>query len=364
MLASFSLLKGVPRARFYLFFILALNLFAMSGCGLLKPSRKVEVSPLLTPLEQADTAALLAEINRMAAVNSLRGKIDIQFQDTSFAESGIAEKYRLADGSVTVQRPGQIYLVVQAPLVGTKIAEMTSDGVHFRVAVLQGDERIRRFARGTNDAVYPPLEMDGAGKRGGRGDGKNRKALSEQQTANVFSNLRPQHLTDALLIAPVKARPDLLYARSEFYAEEPDIRPRAKRGARIVRGYYFLDELTPSASGQARLLRRFWFDRVGRIRLARLQTFDQTGALLADASYGETKELKAEGGAPVLLPVRVEVTRPQDHYKLSVAYQVPEDVVVNGTYPPEIFVLANKTQLPEIDLDERAKQQQRTTGKP
>jgi len=68
---------------------------------------------LLTPLQNATTEQLVAEVNRLAAIKSIRGKVDLQFQDTSFAESGIAEKYRTADGTVTVQRPGQILLVIQ-----------------------------------------------------------------------------------------------------------------------------------------------------------------------------------------------------------------------------------------------------------
>ena len=84
--------------------------------------------PLLGPLADATTSDLSAEVNRYASVRSIRGKIDIQIEDTSFAESGLAEKYRTADGTVYLQRPGQIYLKIQAPFVGTNIAEMTSDG--------------------------------------------------------------------------------------------------------------------------------------------------------------------------------------------------------------------------------------------
>lgn len=136
MLDSF-LLRPKPLSRFAMIFICAVVLFTSSGCnGLFGVKRKVEVPSLLTPLAEAGTAQLIADINRAAAVRSIRGKIDIQFQDSSFAESGIAEKYRTADGTVYLQRPGQIYLKIQAPFVGTNIAEMTSDGERFRVAVL------------------------------------------------------------------------------------------------------------------------------------------------------------------------------------------------------------------------------------
>jgi hypothetical protein len=285
-------------------------------------------------------------------VRSIRGKVDIEFQDTSFAESGVAEKYRTADGTLILQRPGQISLRIQAPFVGTNIAEMTSDGAQFRVAVLQGDEKYRRFVRGTNKAIYPKMPAENGAGKDGSGDKKS-KGPSEKRTVSVLSNLRPQHFTDALLIRSIVSREEsgYVYSQSEFYAEEDDTRPRGKKGGRVVRGYFLLDELAPGGDGGVRLTRRFWFDRVGGIRLARLQTFDPNGTLITDVQYGEQKKFGEAG--TVQLPVRVELTRPQDGYKLRLTYQSPEVVVMDRQYDPEIFQLENKWQLPEVDLDKR-----------
>ena len=324
---------------------------AASGC-VFSVKRQVAVPQLLTPLVEADMVRLIAEVNRVATVRSLRGKVDIQFLDTSFAECGIAEKYRTADGTFTLQRPGQVYLVIQAPFVGTSIAEMTSDGDRFRVAVLQGEERFRRFVRGTNSAIYPKLETNG-GQGGKCGDGGGKKnAMNVQRAVGALSGLRPQHFTDALLVRPIaQADPSLLYARSEAFVEEPDSRAGAKNNARAVRGYYILDELVPEGEGRARPVRRFWFDRYGNLRLSRLQTFDQSGQLTTDIVYKEPKNF-GEGGRYVL-PSLVELTRPQDHYSLRISYQSPEAVKVDQEYNKSIFLLENKWQLPEVDLDAR-----------
>jgi hypothetical protein len=355
MFSSFPLQKR-PVARPARLLILALGLLVMSGCtSLFGVKRTVTVTPLLGPLSDASTTQLISEANRMAAVRSIRGKIDIQIQDTSFAESGVAEKYRTADGTVYLQRPGKIYLKIEAPFVGTNIAEMTSDGEHFRVAVLQGDEKYKRFVRGTNNAVYPKLEMD----EPRQGDKKN-KGKNGERTVSALSNLRPQHFTDALLIRPIQPRDatGMVYAQSEFYQEEPDTRPRAKKNERVVRGYFLLDELAPGGETGARMVRRFWFDRVGGIRLARLQTFNEAGTLDSDVSYNDPKNFGENGR--LVMPSRVELTRPHDRYKLSISYQSPEAVVFDREYPPNIFLLENKWQLPEVDLDEREKQR---TGK-
>ncbi|HEX8775747.1 MAG TPA: hypothetical protein VF735_19400 [Pyrinomonadaceae bacterium] len=353
MLNSFPVQRNAL-SRLPVILLSVLLLLCTSGCkGLFGVSRTVGVPPLLTPLANASAAQLIDEINARATVRSIRGKVDIQFQDTSFAESGIAEKYRTADGTLFLQRPGQIYLKIQAPFVGTNIAEMTSDGEHFRVAVLQGDEKYRRFVRGTNNATYPKLEMDEPAAD--RNNNSRSKTISEQRARSALSNLRPQHLTDALLIRPIPARTDsgLVYAQSEFYQEEADT-TKASRGrtpGRVVRGYYLLDELSPGGPTGARLLRRFWFDRVGTVKLARLQTFDNSGALITDVTYTESKNFGESGS--VMMSSRVEITRPQDRYKLSVTYQSPEAVVIDREIPADVFTLENKWQLPELDLDAR-----------
>ena len=319
--------------------------------------KKIQVAPLLTPLADADTALLISEVKRLGAVHSIKGKVDIVFEDTSFAEAGIAEKYKQADGQIILQRPGNIYLVIQVPFIAKDIAQMTSNGESFRVAVLQGDEKYRRFAKGTNSAVYEKMDMDGKPA----GDDKPVKVMNAKEAVNALSNLRPQHLTEALLVSGIDtAQGGLTYVRSEFFQEEPDNRAQAKAGLRVVRGYYLLEEFSQPTSGEARLLRRFWFDRVAGIRLARVQSFDNQGLLITDVAYSDEKPFGET--AQVRLPSRIEITRPHDHYKLSIAYQSPADAEIDREFQPEVFILENRWQLPELDLD--ARQRNKTSPAP
>jgi len=316
-------------------------IFFAPGCSLVH--KQVETEKLLTPLSEAGTADLISAVNRLVGVRSIRGRVDIQFEDTSFATSGIADKYRTADGSITIERPGKVYLAIQGPLA-IDIAQMTSDGEHFRIAILRGDEKYRRFVKGTNNAVYPKLDMDGAPDASA-----DKKATSEARTVNALSNLRPQHLTAALLVSPIDAHAGgVLYAQSEFFESEKDP-TRSDSSKRVVRGYYLLDELQAGADNSARLLRRFWFDRVGGLRLARLQSFDEKGVLVNDVTYGPLTRFGAEG--TVQMPAKISLTRPQDHYKITITYQAPESLVLDHEYPAEAFVLTNSRNLPEVDLD-------------
>jgi hypothetical protein len=346
-MSNSTLAQSRPISRLPLLLILISAAIFAGGC---RTHQKVQVPQLLTPLSEADTPRLISEVNRLAAVRSIHGKVDIIFEDTSFAEAGIAEKYRQADGQITVQRTGNIYLIIQVPFIAKDIAQMTSNGESFRVAVLQGEDKYRRFVKGSNNAVYEKLEMDG--KSAGT-EKRQKGTLNEKQTVSALSNLRPQHLTEALMVSPIPdpGQSGLAYARSEFYQEESDSRTRAKTGARVVRGYYLLEEFSQPRTGEAHLLRRFWFDRVKGIRLARLQSFDEHGLLITDVSYWDEKPFGE--AAQVRLPSRIEITRPHDHYKLSIAYQDPPTVDIDKEFRPEAFVLENHWQLPEVDLDAR-----------
>jgi hypothetical protein len=328
--------------------ILLLN----SGCGLLGTKRKITVPQLLQPLTVANKDRLIQEVNRLSTVRSIHGKVDIQFEDTSFASSGIADQYRLVDGTITLQRPGKIYLVIQFTFVD--IAQMASDGQHFSVAVLKGDERYKRFVKGTNNATYAKLQTAEENHTNADDDKqKQAEKRKEKETVSALSNLRPQHLTDAFMIPPVESTGGSIYVQTEFFQEEADTRRQAKKGDRVMRGYYLLEELSHPQGNDARLMRRFWFDRVGGLRLARVQTYDDKGALITDVSYANEKAIGS--GPTAVLPSRIEITRPQDQYKLNITYQDVASVDLNREYNPKAFVLENRWQLPEVDLDAQNK---------
>lgn len=323
----------------------------LSGCGLFRTKTRIVVPQPLTPLVDADMPQMFGEINRLGAVRTLNGRVDIQFLDTSYAECGLADKYRTADGRLVVQRPGQVYLIVQVPVVGTKVAEMSSTGERFWAAVYQGNEKYRRFVTGSNAAVYEKVDPGTAGASlDCKAGGKRQEEAMQRATVSAISSLRPQHLTDAVLVPPVSFDDTKhVYAQAETYEEEADTRPGAKKGARVVRGYYVLSEMELVAQNRARVTRRFWFDRVGTLRLARVQIYGERGQLITDVVYSNQQPFGEDGR--LRLPAQVELTRPQDHYSIRLAFQDPGAVRVDQPYDAEIFVLKNGSNLPEVNLD-------------
>jgi hypothetical protein len=94
------------------------------------------------------------------------------------------------------------------------------------------------------------------------------KLNSDAQSVSVLTNLRPQHLTEALLIRPIDPlSKSVMYAQSEFFQSERDP-TKSEASERIVRGYYLLEELQPTSAGVAKLLGRFWFDRINGNRVS------------------------------------------------------------------------------------------------
>jgi len=339
--------KSIPQ-------LLLISLFALFLSGCIKPSDKVERAKLLKT-ENAAQSELLGEINRFAAVKSMRAKMDWKFEDNSYAEVGLAEKYKTADGEVVVQRPANILLKIQIPIIKTDVVQMTSDGSKFRVAILEDGAggKYKKFVSGTNEADYSALQEQV------KNLDLNGKAM--QQNVNAFSNLRPQHFTDAILVRPVDTENNA-YVQSTILEEEEDVAKAKKSPLRkVLRGYYLLDELKKNADGSLQIQRRFWFDRVGGIRLARQQIFDAKGEIDSDITYGNTGSL-TESGEYANLPLQIVVTRPKEKYKMSLTYQSPTSVTIGKSYPATAFVLENTWGLQELDLDKKLSEAKNRSG--
>lgn len=320
-------------------FVIAGSVFA-GGCITVK---KESPTPTLLKTETAEIKQLQDEVERYARVTSMRARMYLKFEDNSFAQFGSKEVYREADGEIVVQRPASILMKVQVPVIKSDVAQMTSDGEKFRVAILQdgGTGKYKKFVMGTNNADYSKLQ-EGL-------DTVNGDAVVAKQV-NAFANLRPQHFTDAMLVRPIDA--NNLYTHSTtFQIEEDETQNKKSPIRKVARGYYLLDEFVRGENGTMTISRRFWFDRVGKIRLARQQIFDAQGEISSDIVYGREGDLTATG--EYKMPLEIVVTRPQEQYSMRLRYQTPETVAIGQSYPPAAFVLENSWALEVLDLDKK-----------
>ncbi|MDM7921770.1 MAG: hypothetical protein QUS14_05670, partial [Pyrinomonadaceae bacterium] len=209
-----------------------------------------------------------------------------------------------------------------------------------------GSGKYKKFVMGTNLADYSKLQQELSEPNGD---------AAIKQNVNAFANLRPQHFTDALLVRSTDTAK--FYTMSTIFQIEEDLTQAKKSPLRVVnRGYYLLDEYARGENDTLVISRRFWFDRVGGIRLARQQIFDDAGEIESDITYGREGNLTTTGEYN-RLPLQIIVTRPQERYAMRLTYKVPEDVVIGQTYPATAFVLKNSWELEEVDLDKKLQEQ-------
>jgi hypothetical protein len=109
----------------------------------------------------------------------------------------------------------------------------------------------------------------------------------------------------------------------------------------MVRGYYLLDELQTQGDGSARLLRRFWFNRVNAVQFARIQTFDDDGVLTTDIVYSDFKPVRR---TEHYAAAKISLTRPQDHYEISLTLPITRVCGSDKEYQPEVFRTGKQDQ--------------------
>ncbi|REJ79398.1 MAG: hypothetical protein DWQ47_01265 [Acidobacteria bacterium] len=328
-------------------FALLLAAAAVFLAGCISPKDKIEQATLLESAD-ATEAELVSQIDNISKVDSMHAKVYLKFEDNSFAELGIAEKYKTAGGEITVQRPSNIRLKVEVPIVGTDVAQMASDGKSFQVAVLQdgGSGKYKKFVIGSNSADYSALQE--------QVDDLSNGSSEMKKNVNAFSNLRPQHFTEAMLVRPVDTS-SYFYTLSTILQEEFDINAKKKSPLRwVLRGYYLYDEYQRGDDNSLSIKRRFWFDRVGGVRLARLQIFDGSGEIESDIIYGAEGALTESG--TFVLPLQVELTRPKEKYKMRLTYQTPKKVIIGNEFPTKAFTLENVWGLEVLDLDKELRE--------
>jgi hypothetical protein len=303
----------------------------LSSCKSLVKVSDTTIPRLLTPTIEADFNQLTAQLKPFTEFKTLRAsQVEMRF-----IEAEIQERIRFdAGASLVLQRPDKIRLVVQAPAIRTKVAEMVSVDNHFKVAVYYPDDK-RHFLLGTNDADYSHLR----GKLGKEGQ-------------SPLVNARPFHFTEALLMRPLRlGEAGYAYSLEEALQEEADSRKGAKSGARVWHSFYVIAELELLGE-QARVRRKFWFDRTNQLRLTRQQMFDERSGLATEIHYSAYQKLSAE--SQDLWPSVVLVARPRDGYAARLTFN-SEKFELNPELPELAFVLENNDKLPETDLDKKEK---------
>jgi hypothetical protein len=260
---------------------------AAGGCSV---SKKTAVAPADKPLpaQTATKDELVARYNKQAsAITSINASVSLKLTAGS-AYSGVIEQYHEVNAFILAQKPADIRMIGQAPVVGKNIFDMVSDGTTFSV-----------FIPSKNKFITGPSNF-------------------ERKADKPIENLRPQHLVDALLWAPIPEHAPVLI--------EEEI-SGAKR-------FYVLTVVRPGGHGGVvmgwEIAHRIYFDRAD-LSVARIETFGSEGALESDATYSGSI-----AAADSTYPTQIVVSRPEEDYKLQIDVK---KVTANETVSADKFVL-------------------------
>jgi hypothetical protein len=286
-----------------------------------------QIPPALRPVAKDATREELLD-----AYNAIARKLKtlvatVELKPTAGSKySGVIDEYHEVKAFLLAERPSEIRVIGQAPVIGKTVFDMASDGDTFRVSIPTKN----KFLVGT--------------------------VASERNSSKPIENLRPQHLLDALLWPPI--RKEEAVTMTEFNDEK---------------GRYYV--LTVLRGGyQLEVLREIWFDR-SNLQVARIQTFGPKGILLSDASFADWQPVDnpaagqtnapataaAASQAITSFPRSIHIERPHDDYTLDM--QVTK-MAVNGEIPPDGFKLEQPAGSELVRVGEGAEIKPATEGKP
>jgi outer membrane lipoprotein-sorting protein len=274
------------------------------ACSGSKIKKTTTLSPNSKPVvRDATREELLDKYNEIArAVKSVNATVELK-PTAGSKYSGVIEEYHEVKAFLLAQRPASIRMIGQAPVVGTTVFDMASDGETFRVYIPSKT----KFILGS--------------------------VALERSSDKPIENLRPQHLLEALLWPEIRKEESVLF--EEFNDE--------------TARYYILTELR--GGYRTEILRKVWFNRAD-LQVSRLQSFGPKGVLLSDVHVSDWQPLvsdqeihaSAAPGGLTAFPREIHIDRPHDDYRLDL--QITK-LSLNEPLPADRFKL---DQPPDTEL--------------
>jgi len=272
--------------------------------------------PLARPVvRDATRDELLDKYNEIAsAVKSVNATVELK-PTAGSKYSGVIEEYHEVKAFLLAQRPAEIRMIGQAPVIGKTVFDMASDGETFRVWIPSKN----KFLVGS--------------------------VAAERVSEKPIENLRPQHLLDALLWPEVRKQESVLF--EEFNDE--------------TARYYVLTVLR--GGYRTEILRKIWFDRAD-LQVSRLQAFGPKGALLSDVHVADWQPLVSDQETPAsatpkpvtAFPRQIRIERPHDDYRLDL--QITK-ISLNEDLPLDRFKLEQPAGSELVRVGETAEEKPR-----
>ena len=244
-----------------------------------KPSQAPE------PAQVATKQDLIARFNHQAeSVTSLNASVTMVLTAGS-SYTGVIKQYHEIGGFLLAERPASIRVIGQAPIVGTNLFDMVSDGETFHIFIPSE----HKFITGPANLARP--------------------------SAKPIENLRPQHLTSVI-----------------FWTAIPDHAPVLMEEANDDTSRYYVLTVVRAAgrSEDWEIDRRIWFDR-SNLNITRIETYVQGGQLASDVSLRGWDTF-----GTVKYPRQISLSRPDSDYQLQIGIK---KATLNETISADRFIL-------------------------
>jgi outer membrane lipoprotein-sorting protein len=299
------------RCRALLALVLVLPL---SGC--LFRSHKVERQMSTAPLKSATQQELIDYINSQAAkIRTMQATVDID-ASTGGEKKGKITDYQEIRGYVLARKPAMLRMIGLMPIVRNKAFDMVSDGQEFKLWIPPKN----RFIVGHNEIVRPspqPLE-----------------------------NLRPQHISDALLLRAIDPQNEIAVLENGFETVTD------AKGHRVQQPDYEIEVIRKGSQGWF-LSRKIIFSRTDLLPHRQL-IYDEHGNLVTDARYEDFKDYDG-----IKFPTQIDIWRPQEEY--SILLKIVK-LQLNQPLTDDQFALQQPPGAVVVNMDERSSQAQTEQG--
>jgi outer membrane lipoprotein-sorting protein len=247
----------------------------------------------------ATVEVLLNELaERDEAIKTLNASVEIT-ASTGGDKQGKVTQYTSLHGYIFVRKPSDLRVLMQAPVLGSRVVDMVSDGTHFTLLIHPLTSPPRAIV-GTNQVTKP--------------------------SKNGLENLRPAVFFDSMLVPGVG--PDEFVTRTESTRVLQTGEGR-KRKALEEPDY----DITISKRKNGNVLQTTRVVHINRVNMLPYQQdiYDDTGRVVTSASY---ENYQSYGN--IQFPSLITITRPLDEYSLKVAIA---KLTLNGKLEDDQFQL-------------------------
>ncbi len=302
------------------FFLSIFAVLVLSGCGF-RTSHPVKMRTSTATLRQATIEQLLETNNTNAEkLKTLKATVDIDSSVLQQKKDKVTDNPQIA-GYILLRKPEMLRMIGLVPVVHNHMFDMVSNGNNFSLAL---PPQSKFFVGSTHQPAKP--------------------------SPNPLYNMRPQHISDALLLKPIDPdREIVVLENTTEVVKDPNTHKDAEQDA------YAVLVIDKDEFGHF-LTRRIVFSRTDLLPHEQF-LYNRQGQLVTYARYENFTEKDG-----IKLPEMVSIQRPIEGYSL-VLNMVKLDVNVPLTDDQFVLTQPPGSQLVNLDTQSSAAATHENNGK-